>query len=75
MEIEKFAWLTFKAACPNFLGNVKAKNYKELAENLLNAYQTVECNMSLKIHFLHSHLHFFPPNLGSVSDEHGERFY
>ena len=31
--------------------------------------------MSLKIHFLHSHLNFFPPNLGAVSDEHGERFY
>ncbi|UYV74137.1 hypothetical protein LAZ67_11002222 [Cordylochernes scorpioides] len=33
------------------------------------------CNMSLKIHFLHSHLDFFPDNLGSVSDEHGERFH
>lgn len=32
-------------------------------------------NMSLKIHFLHSHLDFFPPNLGDVSDEHGERFH
>ena len=33
------------------------------------------CRMSLKIHFLHSHLNFFPPNLGAVSDEHGERFH
>ncbi|GBM63474.1 hypothetical protein AVEN_260906-1 [Araneus ventricosus] len=33
------------------------------------------CNMSLKIHFLHSHLEFFPENLGSVSGEHGERFH
>ncbi|GBN35659.1 hypothetical protein AVEN_190972-1 [Araneus ventricosus] len=33
------------------------------------------CNMSLKIHFLHSHLEFFPENLGSLSDEHGERFH
>ncbi|UYV67048.1 unc-93, partial [Cordylochernes scorpioides] len=33
------------------------------------------CNMSLKIHFLHSHLDFFPYNLGAVSDEHGERFH
>ena len=31
--------------------------------------------MSLKIHFLHSHLDFFPENLGDVSDEHGERFH
>ncbi|GBM32560.1 hypothetical protein AVEN_187113-1 [Araneus ventricosus] len=33
------------------------------------------CNMSLKIHFLYSDLEFFPENLGSVSDEHGERFH
>ena len=31
--------------------------------------------MSLKIHFLHSNLNFFPPNLRAVSDEHGERFH
>ncbi|GBN53257.1 hypothetical protein AVEN_77874-1 [Araneus ventricosus] len=33
------------------------------------------CNMSLKIHFLHSHLEFYPENLESVSDEHGARFH
>lgn len=32
-------------------------------------------NMSLKIHFLLSHLNFFPENLGSMSDEQGERFH
>ena len=31
--------------------------------------------MSLKIHFLHSHLDFFPLDLGKISDEHGERFH
>ena len=31
--------------------------------------------MSLKMHFLHSHIDFFPENLGAVSDEHGERFH
>ncbi|UYV83539.1 hypothetical protein LAZ67_23001414 [Cordylochernes scorpioides] len=31
--------------------------------------------MSLKIHFLHSHLDFLPDNLGAVSDEHCERFH
>ncbi|MFP3032588.1 MAG: hypothetical protein ACEY3M_16215 [Wolbachia sp.] len=31
--------------------------------------------MSLKIHFLDSHLEFFPKNVGAVSDEHGERFH
>jgi hypothetical protein len=31
--------------------------------------------MSQKMHFLDSHLDFFPQNLGNVSDEHGERFH
>ena len=31
--------------------------------------------MSLKIHFLHSHLNYFSENLGDVSNEHGERFH
>jgi hypothetical protein len=31
--------------------------------------------MSLKVHFLGSHLDFFPENLGAVSDQHGERFH
>ena len=33
------------------------------------------CRMSLKIHFTHSHLNFFPQSLVAVSDEHGERFH
>src|SRR5215475_5108335 len=32
-------------------------------------------NMSLKIHFLSSHLDYFQENYGSVSDEQGERFH
>ncbi|KAL7630004.1 UNVERIFIED_CONTAM: hypothetical protein RMT77_019877 [Armadillidium vulgare] len=31
--------------------------------------------MSIKIHYLHSHLDNFPENLGDVSDEQGERFH
>jgi len=34
----------------NFLGNIKAENYKEPTEDLLNAYQIMGCNISLKIH-------------------------
>jgi len=34
------------------------------------------CNMSLKIHFLKSHLDsLLPEKLSEVSDEHGERFH
>ena len=31
--------------------------------------------MSIKVHFLHSHLDESPANLGDVSDEQGERFH
>jgi hypothetical protein len=74
-ETEKSVWLTFKAICLYFLGNLKAEKYKQLFEDLLNAHQTMGCNMSLNIHFLPPHLDVFPPNLGAVSDEHGEKFH
>ena len=44
-------------------------------KELLQKFHDLGCNMSLKIHFLHSHLDFFPKNCGAVSDEHGERFH
>ena len=39
----------------------------------MDSYEKLECNMSLKIQFLFSHLNFFPLNCGDVRDEHGER--
>ena len=30
--------------------------------------------MPLELHFLQSHLDFFPGNIGAASDEHGESF-
>lgn len=74
-EAELRAWSAFKSVVANFLGNVKADNYKDIVSELLSAYKGMGCNMSLKIHFLDSHLDFFPENLGAVSDEHGERFH
>jgi hypothetical protein len=57
------------------LGNHKAENYHEIVSDLLAANKAKGCNMSLKVHFLDSHLDFFPENLGAVSDEHGQRFH
>ncbi|GFX11089.1 uncharacterized protein TNCV_4503041 [Trichonephila clavipes] len=31
--------------------------------------------MSVEVHFLHSHLDYFPENLGAVSEKQGERFH
>ena len=35
----------------------------------------MQAYMSIKVHFLFSHLDKFPSNLESVSDEQGERFH
>jgi hypothetical protein len=45
-----------------------------LVEEVLEAYRIMVCNMSLKMHFLHSHLDSFPINLGDIGDEHGKGF-
>lgn len=73
--IQLVAWDAFVGVVENFLGNHRSENYEELVDKLLSAYKKMGCRMSLKIHFLHSHLSFFPPNLGAVSDEQGERFH
>ncbi|UYV79127.1 hypothetical protein LAZ67_17001185 [Cordylochernes scorpioides] len=74
-EVEAAAWNSFRNVCKNFLGSVQVENYRDIVNDLLLSYKALGCNMSLKIHFLHSHLDFFPDNLGAVSDEHGERFH
>jgi hypothetical protein len=58
----KAAWDSFKFV-KGFLGNIRAQNYEELVNNLLQSYKKLGCNMSLKIHFLHLHLDFFPREL------------
>ena len=46
-----------------------------MVSNFIESYEKLGCRMSLKLHFLHSHLDFFRDNLGNVSEEHGERFH
>jgi len=58
------AWLTFNTVFLNFLGNVKAENYKELVEDLLNAYQTMGCNVT-EVSFFTFPLGLLPSKLGS----------
>lgn len=72
---ETTAWKALKGVIHGFLGNRRDENHVQLVTVLLQKYKQLRCNMSLKIHFLHSHLDFFPPSCGAVSDEHGERFH
>ena len=72
---EQRAWNAFREVVTGFIGNRRADNYNDLLEKLLSSYQKLVRNTSVKIHFLSSHLDFFPENCCSVSDEHGERFH
>ena len=72
---ELSAWTAFTNVVKFFLGKLKASNYKELVETLLTSLYQLGANMSIKLHFLHSHLARFPENLGDVSDEQGECFH
>jgi hypothetical protein len=58
----KGAWDSFKFVANVFLGNRRAANYEEFVKYFLQVYQNLSCNMSLKEHFLHSHLDLFPGN-------------
>ena len=59
----------------NFVGNTKSPEYKEIAKTLLDTFHKLGCNMSVKVHFLHSHLEYFPENFGALNEEQGERFH
>ena len=74
-EVELAAWLSLVDVVKNFLGNYRADNYKEIVNNMLANLRILGINMSIKVHFLHSHLDHFLENLGNVSDEQGERFH
>ena len=76
-EIELASWLSFAKVVQGncFLGNRKAKNYKDIVQKVLDNFQALGINMSIKVHFLHSHLDRFPENLHNETDEQGERFH
>ena len=67
------AWHAFKWICSNFFENFKSNSNQGVAK-LFVAYKEIECCISLKMHFLHSHLEFFPENLRAVGDEQSEKF-
>ena len=74
-ETEMKAWQAFRGVVNEFLENKKDPNYKELVKKLIKSYQNMGCLMSVKLHFLCSHLDFLQENLGDFREEHGERFH
>ena len=74
-DLERNAWQAFRMIVEGFLGKHRRDDYVLLVSNLIKSYEKLGCRMSLKLHFLHSHLDFFRDNLGNVSEEHGEKFH
>ncbi|GFX51572.1 uncharacterized protein TNCV_5012761 [Trichonephila clavipes] len=70
-EVESKAWNSFVLVMSNFLGKKRSDDHVELVESMISNLKVLGCNMSIKIHFLHSHLDRFPQNLGDFSEEHG----
>ena len=58
-----------------YLGNTEDSDYQSIVENMLACFEALECRMSLKVHFLHTHLDYFPQSLDNVSKKHEERFH
>jgi hypothetical protein len=74
-EVETEAWIAFRSVVTKFLGNIKDPDYATVFSNMLENFKVLRCLMSLKIHFLNSHLDLFPENLGAVNEEQGARFH
>lgn len=68
---EKEAWVSFKQVVVKFLGNDEDTEYESIVANMLKKFEQLGCLMSLKVHFLNSHLNYFPDKLGDFSEEQG----
>lgn len=62
---QRKAWKSFGDVATGFLGNFKDPNYKKIIDDMLQNYEKIGANLSLKMPFLKSHKDFFPDNLGA----------
>jgi len=72
--LECTTWKSFVQVVNNFLGNMNAANHGILVSSMIKAFKKLGCLMSIKIHFVFSHIKKFPENLWAMSNEQGERF-
>ena len=74
MDTEYDALQSFVSVVKGVLGNRRDYNYVNLVNRLLESFNKLVCNMSIKVHFSQSHLEEFPANLVDVSNEQGNGF-
>ena len=66
------AWLPLPPVIANFLGSRSSSQHQNVVDELMENFHQI--SMSVKMHFLRSHLDYFPENCGDFSEEHGECF-
>ena len=71
---EKEAWNVFRDVVLKFLGNQKDPNFKRIVRKMLTKFKDLGCSMSLKVHFLASHLDCYPENLELLAKSKGKDF-
>ena len=54
--LEADAWRGFVRVAQNILGYRRAANFEDVVQNMIDVYQLLGANMSIKVHFLHNHL-------------------
>lgn len=54
-------WCSFVQVIENCFGN-----YKEISGIVLSNFNIISCNMSIKVHYLHSHSDRFLKHLGAI---------
>ena len=76
--VELSAWLSLKSVIANFLGNHRSSQYRKVVDELMENFRQIGSRMSVKMHFLRSHLahlYYFSENCGDFSEEQGEHFH
>ena len=72
---ELSVWLSLKSVIVNFLGNHRSSQYWKVVDELMENFRQIGAHMSVRMHFLRSHLDYFPENCGDFSEEQGECFH
>ncbi|KAI6647417.1 hypothetical protein LOD99_12413 [Oopsacas minuta] len=65
--VEAAAWYSFVDVVKGLLGNTKVANYHNLVKGMLKNFHSLGTRMSIKLHYLYSHLERFPENLGDLA--------
>ena len=74
-EAELSTWQSQKSVVTNDLGNHRRVEYENEIKELLKSFRNSRQWMSVKLHFLWSHLDNFPKNCGDFSEKEGKLFH